>query len=70
MTRNMVCAPSRATISMPRSQQHQLFAQHQTFNAFYNYEFQERSVGGINPTGGSSPDATAGSANLYPLANA
>ncbi len=40
-----------------------------TFTGFYNFEFQERSVGGINPGGSSSPDAGAGGP-VYPLANA
>jgi len=39
-----------------------------TFNGFANYEFQEHSVAGINPSGNGGVDASAGGPN-YPLAN-
>ena len=39
-----------------------------TFNVFYDFEFRNSGTAGINPTGGSTPDASAGGAN-YPLAN-
>ena len=40
-----------------------------TFNAFYSFEFQNRAIANINPTGGGSTDGAAGGP-VYPLAGA